>query len=73
MRWLKSLFAPKPPRPPYVGAIHGHRFVVVRRPLDTIEYGGHSGAQARQAFDAVWPNKGESVELWDYEDCRGRK
>lgn len=72
MGWLKTLFGKKTP-PPYVTAIHGHRFAVVRRPLEILEYGGHSGSLARQKFEGVWPNDGETIELWDKDVCRGRK
>ena len=72
MGWLKNLFARKVADPPPY-ALHGHRFVVIRRPLDTIEYGGHSGSLARQTYEGVWPNHGETIEIWDRDECRGRK
>jgi hypothetical protein len=70
MGWLKNLFTRKVTSP---GAVHGHRFVVIRQPLGTIEYGGHSGAKARETYETTYPNHGEIVELWDRDVCRGRK
>jgi hypothetical protein len=75
MGWLGDLLGRRKPTepPPHVGAIHGHRLVVVRRPLDTVEYGGWSGAKAREAYENAHPGHGETIELWDRGVCRGRK
>jgi hypothetical protein len=75
MGWLGDLFGQRKASdpPPYVGAIHGHRFVVVRRPTDTVEYGGWSGGRAREVYETTYPARGEIVELWDKDICRGRK
>jgi hypothetical protein len=60
-------------RADFHGAVPPARYCVVRWPDGQLLYNGCVGALAREAYERVWPEAGQEVELWELEHCRGHK
>jgi hypothetical protein len=60
-------------RPDFPGAVPPNRYVVVRWPMERLEYAGCIGAKAREVYEHSHPGSGEEVEFWELGVCRGHK